>query len=79
MTHHGEHMHPHLVGASLTPWALFVIFVFGPCEPLIPPDGRAGDESFVDAGGGGRGGVWRAYHRDHGDRGDPGIQGTPPR
>ena len=34
--HHGEHTHPHLVGASLTPWALFVIFVFGPCEPLIP-------------------------------------------
>ena len=34
--HHGEHMHPQLVGASLTPWALFVIFVFGPCEPLIP-------------------------------------------
>jgi ABC-type nickel/cobalt efflux system permease component RcnA len=22
--------------ASLTPWALFVIFVLGPCEPLIP-------------------------------------------
>jgi hypothetical protein len=21
---------------SLTPWILFVIFVFGPCEPLIP-------------------------------------------
>ena len=36
--HHGEHMHPHLVGvgAGLTPWALFVIFVLGPCEPLIP-------------------------------------------
>ena len=34
--HCGEHMHPHPVGRSLTPWALFVIFVFGPCEPLIP-------------------------------------------
>ena len=34
--HHGEHMHAHLVGAGLTPWALFVIFVLGPCEPLIP-------------------------------------------
>lgn len=22
--------------ASVTPWALFVVFVFGPCEPLIP-------------------------------------------
>jgi sulfite exporter TauE/SafE len=21
---------------SITPWALFVIFVLGPCEPLIP-------------------------------------------
>ena len=34
--HHVEHMHPHPVGASLTQWALFMIFVFGPCEPLIP-------------------------------------------
>jgi len=23
-------------GSSITPWALFTIFVFGPCEPLIP-------------------------------------------
>ena len=23
-------------GASLTPWVLFTIFIFGPCEPLIP-------------------------------------------
>lgn len=23
-------------GGSLTPWVLFTIFVFGPCEPLIP-------------------------------------------
>ena len=34
--HHGEHLHPHLVRSSITPWALFVIFVLGPCEPLIP-------------------------------------------
>lgn len=37
--HAGEHLHPH--GAddraqSMTPWILFTIFVFGPCEPLIP-------------------------------------------
>ena len=37
-THTGEHLHPHekKEGASLTPWVLFAIFVFGPCEPLIP-------------------------------------------
>jgi len=33
-----EHAHPH--GAdkkvNITPWVLFTIFVFGPCEPLIP-------------------------------------------
>ncbi len=23
-------------GASVTPWVLFTIFIFGPCEPLIP-------------------------------------------
>jgi sulfite exporter TauE/SafE len=37
--HEDGHLHPHLdeQGArSLTPWALFVIFVLGPCEPLIP-------------------------------------------
>ena len=34
--HHGEHLHPHDLGPGLTPWALFVIFAFGPCEPLIP-------------------------------------------
>ena len=22
--------------AMVTPWALFIVFVFGPCEPLIP-------------------------------------------
>ena len=34
--HHGEHLHPHDIGRSVTPWALFLIFAFGPCEPLIP-------------------------------------------
>jgi nickel/cobalt transporter (NicO) family protein len=36
--HAAEHAHAH--GAeksnSLTPWLLFVVFVLGPCEPLIP-------------------------------------------
>lgn len=33
-----EHQHAHAgeVKANLTPWILFTIFVFGPCEPLIP-------------------------------------------
>jgi ABC-type nickel/cobalt efflux system permease component RcnA len=42
-----EHTHTHRQGAhahihddkaksTLTPWILFTIFVFGPCEPLIP-------------------------------------------
>lgn len=35
-SHHGEHLHVHGARTSLTPWALFVIFLFGPCEPLIP-------------------------------------------
>ncbi|MFQ6034536.1 MAG: sulfite exporter TauE/SafE family protein [Sedimentisphaerales bacterium] len=30
------HVHNHQTSTSITPWALFVIFVFGPCEPLIP-------------------------------------------
>ena len=34
--HHGEHAHPHGTGPGLTTWTLFVIFVLGPCEPLIP-------------------------------------------
>ena len=37
--HHGEHAHVHEAEAgerSLTPWLLFIIFVLGPCEPLIP-------------------------------------------
>ena len=37
-THHSAHAHPHEAGqkANLTPWIIFSIFVFGPCEPLIP-------------------------------------------
>jgi nickel/cobalt exporter len=36
-THHSEHAHPHgATSRNLTPWILFTIFVFGPCEPLIP-------------------------------------------
>ena len=36
--HAREHLHPHDVKAktNVTPWILFTIFVFGPCEPLIP-------------------------------------------
>lgn len=36
--HTQEHVHVHeKEGATnLTPWILFTIFVFGPCEPLIP-------------------------------------------
>jgi len=37
-SHHQEHTHVHdsKAGSSIAPWTLFVIFVFGPCEPLIP-------------------------------------------
>ncbi len=36
-THDGEHAHVHeSESSSITPWVLFVIFVLGPCEPLIP-------------------------------------------
>jgi sulfite exporter TauE/SafE len=38
--HIEEHVHIHEHGnaktVSLTPWILFTIFIFGPCEPLIP-------------------------------------------
>jgi len=34
--HGTEHVHPHGSTASAAPWTLFIIFVFGPCEPLIP-------------------------------------------
>ena len=35
--HHKEHSHIHVADVvKTTPWILFLIFVFGPCEPLIP-------------------------------------------
>jgi len=36
--HRGGHSHVHAASnrKELTPWLLFIIFVFGPCEPLIP-------------------------------------------
>ncbi|MGE5419429.1 MAG: sulfite exporter TauE/SafE family protein [Chloroflexota bacterium] len=35
--HHREHTHVHQTDpARTTPWILFIIFLFGPCEPLIP-------------------------------------------
>jgi nickel/cobalt transporter (NicO) family protein len=36
--HRGEHTHLREAAGkpSITPWALFIIFVLGPCEPLIP-------------------------------------------
>ncbi|MDX9815936.1 MAG: sulfite exporter TauE/SafE family protein [Smithellaceae bacterium] len=36
--HAEEHVHVHEEDGtrSITPWILFAIFVFGPCEPLIP-------------------------------------------
>lgn len=34
-THEGEHIHTSKK-KSMTPWVLFVIFILGPCEPLIP-------------------------------------------
>ncbi len=36
--HQQEHLHVHndKTSSSIAPWALFVIFIFGPCEPLIP-------------------------------------------
>jgi sulfite exporter TauE/SafE len=36
--HESEHVHVHQrqAKANITPWILFTIFVFGPCEPLIP-------------------------------------------
>ncbi|MEA3421381.1 MAG: sulfite exporter TauE/SafE family protein [Acidobacteriota bacterium] len=37
-THEADHAHVHTEKGktNLTPWILFTIFVFGPCEPLIP-------------------------------------------
>ncbi len=36
--HHSEHVHIHLQSekVNITPWVLFIVFAFGPCEPLIP-------------------------------------------
>jgi len=35
--HEREHVHPHATAARpATTWTLFLIFGFGPCEPLIP-------------------------------------------
>lgn len=38
--HHDDHVHVHEKDEPgmkrITPWVLFTIFVFGPCEPLIP-------------------------------------------
>lgn len=36
--HHHDHghFHEHQESSNTTPWVLFLIFVFGPCEPLIP-------------------------------------------
>lgn len=36
--HHADHAHVHKEGArnAITPWAMFIIFVLGPCEALIP-------------------------------------------
>jgi sulfite exporter TauE/SafE len=37
-THNKEHSHIHAEDkpVSVVPWTLFIIFAFGPCEPLIP-------------------------------------------
>lgn len=35
--HQADHVHVHEEKKpSVTPWVLFTIFIFGPCEPLIP-------------------------------------------
>ncbi|NNL64260.1 MAG: hypothetical protein HKO69_10655 [Woeseiaceae bacterium] len=34
--HRHEHAHVHAERSSITPWVVFVIFVLGPCEALIP-------------------------------------------
>jgi sulfite exporter TauE/SafE len=35
-THEHTHVHEAANAPNITPWVLFTIFVFGPCEPLIP-------------------------------------------
>lgn len=62
--HQQEHVHVHratarsgdpLPSRRFTPWVLFVLFVFGPCEPLIPllmypaPQGGTGGIILVTA------------------------------
>lgn len=34
--HHRDHSHVHESKSVMTTWALFTVFVLGPCEPLIP-------------------------------------------
>jgi sulfite exporter TauE/SafE len=34
--HNHAHVHTEPSSPNMTPWILFTIFVFGPCEPLIP-------------------------------------------
>lgn len=36
--HLGEHAHLHVAGGvhPWVPWTLFIVFVLGPCEPLVP-------------------------------------------
>jgi sulfite exporter TauE/SafE len=34
--HSHQQDHDHIHKKNITPWILFTIFVFGPCEPLIP-------------------------------------------
>jgi ABC-type nickel/cobalt efflux system permease component RcnA len=66
--HFGEHTHVHDLQAvkSLTPWILFTIFVFGPCDPLIPlvmyPAARAaGRLAVVVASASSRGGLGAVF------------------
>lgn len=50
--HQDKHLHVHTKGKTdITPWILFTLFAFGPCEPLIPllmyPAARAGCLQFA--------------------------------
>ncbi|MFQ5561533.1 MAG: sulfite exporter TauE/SafE family protein [Nitrospinota bacterium] len=35
-TNEHSHIHPQKAEREITPWILFTVFLFGPCEPLIP-------------------------------------------
>ena len=35
-SHDHTHVHSEVKEKKLTPWVLFIIFIFGPCEALIP-------------------------------------------